>query len=104
LSDAASDRREGFNGLARVVAERLHELGVPLDGLIAPAPREHRNVLLDQRIALGDAKRRGMGGPQWSAERSSNSPPGWCNLTRRRPGGAHEAEAIIPAFTSCTIK
>ena len=83
--------------MAHAVAERLHELGLPLAGLTAPAPREHRNVPLDQRIALADAKRR----EAWAA----------LNMVRRAveeldvglvqfdetlgPEAHHEAEAII---------
>jgi hypothetical protein len=97
LSEAASDRREGFNGLARAVADRLDELGLPLDGLTAPAPSKRLDVPLDRRIALAEEKRR----EAWAA----------LNMVRRAvedlgvglvqfdetvgPEAHHEAEAII---------
>jgi hypothetical protein len=97
LSEAASDRREGFNGLARAVADRLHELGLPLDGLTVPRARERHAVPLDRRIALAEEKRR----EAWAA----------INMVRRAveelgvglvqfdetvgPEAHHEAEAII---------
>jgi len=57
LSEAASDRRDGFNGLAHAVADRLHELGLPLDGLTVPPPRKPRTLPLNRRIALAEKQR-----------------------------------------------
>jgi hypothetical protein len=58
LSEAASDRREGFNGLARAVVDRMQELGLPFDGLTVPPPRKHRAIPLARGIARAEEKRR----------------------------------------------
>ena len=80
-----------YRNLARAAADRLQELGLPIDGLTAPAPRKRRAVPLERRIALAEEKRN----EAWAALKPGRSSPAStsCTIGCQRPASAPQPPA-----------